>query len=400
MSSEYPDVLGDLVEARQRFEVNGVHYIPALTPKTIAPGETTHLRLWLQSCWSVPAEVAVFVHLPTGPTASFATIQRRTDVPLEPAEVGEVTIPIACGAETEPAAYSIGIKLGVKLESHGLYVRAQESGGHLGDTLLSFTTGMGLAAAMGLGYVARTEPQRQFALQVAGQAVPDPSPNLMPTYLSHWTVDDLPILGKARKLVNDQRLYILPKLARQQLYVAFLEESQERLRDADLPLHVGEALFLARILTHTVEYVLKLPDGQDAILIPAYSLAYRYNLPTNDPIFLVVRADYARIVRLAISLSFGLLHQRLKREAWSKEEQMAVADFVADRVERGGALPAEFLYLPLVLGGLLVARQTSMPGEDLTQSLALLDKARQQRSADLAENPDLVALLDQFLKTA
>jgi hypothetical protein len=29
MSSEYPDVLGDLVDARQRFEVNGVHYMLA-----------------------------------------------------------------------------------------------------------------------------------------------------------------------------------------------------------------------------------------------------------------------------------------------------------------------------------------------------------------------------------
>ena len=51
MSSEYPDVLGDLVEARQRFEVNGVHYVPALQPGTISPGETTALQVWLQSCW-------------------------------------------------------------------------------------------------------------------------------------------------------------------------------------------------------------------------------------------------------------------------------------------------------------------------------------------------------------
>ena len=37
MSSEYPDVLGDLVEARRRFEVSGVHYVMALDAPSIAP---------------------------------------------------------------------------------------------------------------------------------------------------------------------------------------------------------------------------------------------------------------------------------------------------------------------------------------------------------------------------
>jgi hypothetical protein len=115
---------------------------------------------------------------------------------------------------------------------------------------------------------------------------------------------------------------------------------------------------------------------------------------------LVVRADYARMARLATSLSFGMLRQRLNRDVWSMEEQLAVADLIADRVERGGALPAEFLYLPMLLGGLLVAAQTQMPREDLTQSLDLFAKAREQRSAALADLPELVALLDQLEQTA
>jgi len=48
MSSEYPDILGDLVEAQQRFEVNGVHYLLALEPMAIAPGETTELKVDLE----------------------------------------------------------------------------------------------------------------------------------------------------------------------------------------------------------------------------------------------------------------------------------------------------------------------------------------------------------------
>jgi hypothetical protein len=184
----------------------------------------------------------------------------------------------------------------------------------------------------------------------------------------------------------------------QALYKAFLEESQARFQDANLPLHIGEAIFLAKILTYTVRYFLELPDGHESVLVPAYVLAYRYNLPTNDPVFLLVRADYARIARLAVSLSFGMLHRRIGRDIWSMEEQLALTDLIADRVERGGTLPAEFLYLPLLLGGLMVADQVQMPGEQLEQSLDLLAKARRQRAEALAEIPELVALLDQLQK--
>ncbi len=400
MSSEYPDILGDLVEARQRFEVSGVHYVMSLDAPTVFPGQVTNLRVWLQSCWTVPIQVAIFVNLPTQPSPTFSIIQKRTDVPLGPAEVGEVTIPILCGPDTVPANYALSTKLGVKAESHGLFIRGKEAKGQLGDTLLSFNTGMALAATIGLEYTAKTQPERTFSLQVSGSPQPSPSPNLTPTYLSHWTVDDLPMYGKARQQINDQRLYLLPKLTRESLYVAFLEESQARFKDASLPLLMGEAIFAAKILTYTVEYFMQRPLGQEAVLVPAYALAYRYNLATRDPIALVVRADYARIARLAISLSFGLLRQRLNRDVWSLEEQLAVADLVADRVERGGALPVEFLYLPLLLGGLMVAGQVQMPGENLLQSLDLLAKARQQRTDSLDELPELVALLDRLEQTA
>jgi len=400
MSSEYPDVLGDLVETRQRFEVNGMHYVMTLNPMNLAPGATTNLRVLLQSCWDVPLQAAIVIQLPAQPPGAFSIIQKRTDVPLEPAEVGEVTIPIACATTTEPREYAVSVTIGAKPETRGLFIRSKEGEGELGETLLSFTTGMALATTVGLGFVARTQGEQRFLLRVEGQPQTGLAPNLIPTYLSHWTVADLTIHGKARQHINDQRLYLLPKLTSQALYMAFLEESQARFKEAGLPLQIGEALYLSKILTYTIEYFLKRTGGQDAILIPAFTLAFRYDLSTNDPVSLVVRGDYGRLVRLAISLSFGLVHQQLKRKVWTLEEQLAVAELVVDRVERGGVLPAEFLYLPLLLGGLLVAEQVQMPGEKLAQSLDLLTKAYRQRSAELAENTDLLQMVNQLVERA
>jgi hypothetical protein len=399
VSTEFPDILGDMVDARHRFEVNGVHYLMALRPPAIQPGETTILRVWLQSCWDVPVEVAIRVQLPAS-SSTLSLIQQQTDVPLQAAEVGELTIPIASAAETRAGEHSVPVTVGVKHDVPGLYVRSQTNQDRLGDTLLTFTTGLALAATIGLGYVARSQATQGLSLRVEGPPQPEPAPDLTPTFLSHWTTDDLLLQGKARQYVNDQRLYLQPKLTTRALYAAFLEESQQRFKDASLPLHIGEAIFLAKILTYAVEYFLMRPGWQDAILIPPYTLAFRYGLPTGDPLFLVVRADFARVARLACSLSFGLLRQHLKRDAWTMEEQLAVGDLLTSRVSRGGSLPAEFLYLPLVLGGLLVAAQVQMPGENLAQALDLLAEARQQRRVHLAENQELEAILDRLLQMA
>ena len=400
MSNEYPDILGDLVDAKHRFEVSGVHYIMALQPATIAPGQIANVHIWLQNCWDLPVEVALTMQLPAHPPSILSIIQTRTDVPLEAAEVGEVTIPVAANSQGAPGEYLIEVTIGVRYEQRGLYVRSQKNTGQLGDTLLAFTTGLNLAAVLGLGFVAHTCPQQQLRLHVEGSPQRGPAPDLTPTYISHWTVVDLQIQGKAQQYVNDQRLYLLPKLIRQPLYLAFMEESQARFRDASLPLQIGEAIFLAKILTYTVEYFLNRPDRQDAILVPAYGLAFRYSLPVGDPILLIARADYGRMIRLAESISFGLLRQRLGRAPWTLEEQLAVTDLVANRVELGGDLPAEFLYLPLLLGGLSVASQVQMPGENLSQSLSLLAKSYSQRVTELADNPELVAIFEQLLRSA
>jgi hypothetical protein len=397
MSSEFPDILGDLVEARERFEVSGVHYVVALEPPEIAPGETTTLHLWLQNCWDTPVKAIVTVGLPAQSVPTFSVLQTRTDVPLKAAEVGQLTLPIASTAETESGTYQLTLTFAQKSETRGLYIRSQSTEGQLGQTLLSFTTGLELASTTSVGFSARTMPEQELSLQVSGHPRSMPPADLTPTFVSNWTIDDLAFVGKARQHVNDQRLYLQPQLTRQSLYMSFLEESQARFKDASLPLHIGEAIYVSKILTFAVEYFLKQPDRQDVILVPPYMLAYRYSLPMNDPVFLIVRADYARIARLAVSLSFGLLRQRLKRDLWTDEEQLALADLISDRVEQGGILPAEFLYLPLVLGGLLVASQVQMPGEKPLQSLNSLRTARQQRAAQLAANPELVSILDRLL---
>ena len=63
-----------------------------------------------------------------------------------------------------------------------------------------------------------------------------------------------------------------------------------------------------------------------------------------------------------------------------------------------GTLPPEFLYLPLILGGLAVARELKIPEEDLPHSLQLLTQAYQDR-ADLFDE-ELALVNDLFEQLA
>jgi len=183
--------------------------------------------------------------------------------------------------------------------------------------------------------------------------------------------------------------------------MSLLEESKSIWAESGVQLRIGEAIFLARILAYTVQYFLENETRLEALMLPIYELALRNGLPTSDALWLLTQLGYVRLLRLAIALSFGLLYNHLGKEPWSQEEQVAVAEFVAESMDKGSELPVEFLYLPLMLGGLLIGSELVMPKENLAQSLRLLARAKQEREAAFdAELEDLSRIFDSLLARA
>ena len=101
------------------------------------------------------------------------------------------------------------------------------------------------------------------------------------------------------------------------------------------------------------------------------------------------------VVELAIALSFSLLGEALQREPWAPDEQRAVREYIVECLAEGATLPCEFLYLPLLLGGIIIADQVVFEGEDVTESVRLLGQAKAERG-DLFKDEDLSDLNDAF----
>jgi len=386
MTIEYPDIMGDYIDARQRFDAGGLHYICSLEPASIAPGGLTELLFLMQSSMDVPLEVALQISFPArtgrlGRSVQFETDQPELGINVAAGEVGLLRVPFKCGPDTLHGRYGIKVTFKATASGPGGRIRPLRSQGRLGRSLIRDPVGLGIAPIIGVGFVAEPQTRQILQLEVAGEPV-TPEGDLALDFESLWTTDQLPLQRKAQHEVSDRRMHILHKLTADVLYAAFWQESQSLFEGAGVSLRVGESLFLARILAYTARTFLNTGDWADALLVPIWMEALRNDLPTGDPLWVMVQVGYEHLLRLSTAISFGLIDRAMGREVWSNEEQRGVTDLLSSTVCRGqGTLPPEFLYLPLILGGLAVAKEMTLPEEDLDHSLQLLAQAYRDRAA-------------------
>jgi glutathione S-transferase len=400
---EYPDILGEVTPAGQRYEAGAVQYVCSLSRQAVASGEATELVFFLQSVVNVPMDMTLKLNVPmrTGGLRSrpsqLEVGELETTVPLKPAEVGQLRIPIQTSVETPLATYEIKLELAGTPRDSANRLRAQQSQGRLGETILRDPVGLGLASTIGVGFTAKSRNKLSFKFNVTGEGNAQEI-DLAPSFTSLWTLEDWDPQHRAGREVNERRVHIVPHLTPEAIYVPLLDAGRERFADAGIVLHVGEAISLAKILTHTIRYFMRNADLQDGLLIPIYMQAYLHDLPTDNATWLVSEVGYSRIMRLAIALSFALLESALKGQPWLLEEQRALADLVVGNLESSLPLPVEFLYLPLLMGGALVMRDLVMEGEDPRQSLQMLAQAKRERAEDFTdEAAETSELFDSLL---
>ena len=386
MAIEYPDIMGDYIDARQRFDAGGLHYICFLEPASLPPGGRTELLFLVQSVMDVPLEAALRVELPVrtgrlGRAVNFKTAQPELRVNVAPGEVGLMHVPLTCAADTPNKRYDIKVTFEAASSSSGQTIRPPSQRGRFGKSLIRNPVGLKIASTIGVGYVAKPKTQQILHVEVAGEPT-EAELDLAPDFESLWTIEDLERQNSAQHEVSERRIHILPQLSPDALFATLWHESRPLFEAASVPLRMGEAIFLARILTYTATTFLNKGDWYDALLVPMWEAAMRNDLPTTDALWVVTRVGYDRLLRLSVAMSFGLADRAMGREVWSNEEQQAVIDLLSSAVGQGqGELPPEFLYLPLMLGSLAVAKELQMPGEDLQHSLQLLIQARRDRAA-------------------
>jgi hypothetical protein len=394
---EYPDILGDLVDAKQRWEVDGVQYVVDLHPLSIAPGQVSMLSVFLQSALDASIDFQVSVDLPKRPVG-LSVAETLTKVTLRAGEAGELRIPILATPEMPAGSYAVRLDLRGKPAGRAARIRPQKAKGRMPALPIRDFVGLEIAPIVSLGHIAKMNARPNVKLTIAGAPEPPAEVELRPDFVEIWQSTGLDLQAKATREFSDRRVHIVKPLTRSVIFAAMLNESRQRFMESGVQLQMGEAICISKILTRTVELFLSDERLEDALYVPIFKRLLTADVPFDSSIWLLMKFGYEHILNLAIALSFGLLEDYRRAQIWPIEEQRAARKFITGQLAAKQTLPLDLVYAPLVLAGVLVSNLISIEGEDVPASVQAIIQAKSIRMAELAgEDDQIVDLLDELL---
>jgi hypothetical protein len=403
MTLEYPDVMNDVTDARLRFESGVVQYLAEFSWTQIAAGGVAELVLTLQNITDAPVNVAVHLELPRLtnrlkrlPQPLFEIFEPDVQLMLENGEVGQLSVPVYVCPHVPEGEYVFGIQVRSRSAAQVVRCRAERSDDRMGDIKLRHPQGLGIAPIASWGYETEKKQQQDITLVVGPAQAPAEDVDIKPQFHQVWTPQSWELIPPARQEVNARRAYLISDLVAEAVFVAFMRETQSVFSGVGVELHVGEAISIAKMLTWTVSYLMAGNESwQDCLLVPIFAYANANGQSTTDVVWIVTNLGYMHVLELAIALGFVVVEEALKRPMWDPAEQRAVREYIVRCLDSGASLPLEFVYLPLVLGGIAVAREVAFAQEDVLADLRLLAGAKAEK-AELLADPELNELHNAF----
>jgi hypothetical protein len=395
MNVNLPDVIGEYVEGPIRHVTGGVQYAGYFDPDNIAPEQVTHLFVFLQNTFNVPVAVQIKVTLPQSGglfRRSVPLLQIENPViqiNLSKAEAGLVMIPMTTTEHTKDGAHTVTLELKTSTQEKPERVRPAQSQSLLGRGFIDSAVGLNLAGTMGATFSEKSAKKVPFILNVAGKPAPaERAPRLQAKYQKIWVYDQMEQFNRVIHEINLREVKLQQELGLEPLYATLYAESTGRFADAGLPLRIGEAITLAKILTYSCQYFLSSPKRRNGLLTPIWEKAITEEINTTDVLQVIRSAGYHHILKLSIAISFGIIAKSIGRQLWPLVERQVVNSHIADSIEAGQNLEADFLYLPLLMAGVVVSNKLKLEGEDNKNTLALLQQAYEAR-ADLFADADM-----------
>jgi hypothetical protein len=387
MDVALPDIIGEYVDTPKRFETGGIQYAGYFEPAKIAPEQVTHLFLFLQNAFNRPATVNIKIGVPQtgGLFRRGRPILRVQDsiiqLKLAAAEASLLTLPVTTGEQAEKGRHPLTLEFKVLAAGHSQRVRPTKSQSNLDKSLIDSPVGLNLVSTLGADFSVKQVKNASFELEVAGNpAPPERAPKLKYAYQTIWVQDNLEIFNRAIHEINLREVKLKSELTLEALYVTLYSESTARFADVGLPLRVGEAILLAKILTYSCQYFLANSTRRNGLLVPIWERALEAEIDTTDMLQIIRTVGYYHVLKLAIALSFGIIAKAIGQQIWPLVERQVVTNYIADSIADGQELDEDFLYLPLLMAGTQICDKLRLDGEDVRQSLALMKKAYEART--------------------
>ncbi len=385
MTLTYPDILSEYIGASVRHEIDGLQYVIQMNSPSITPGDSANIFIYLQNMLDAPLNIDIKVRPPSvGRIRSQPVLRFQKEVYsllLPATEVGIMSIPFAV-ATVAPGNHTVELDFSVAHTKDARKIRAARTENPLQFLPIENYIGLDLASVVGIPYTAKNGKKTKLPLTlINAPAAESPQEALKETYSKLWDRDLGHLQQQAQRDINKNRAIILADLQNvEALFIALYAETQQRFADAGLPLRVGEAIGLGKLLTYTCHLFLKSEALQNGLLVPIWERAL-FNHYSTENIYQTVRdIGYRHIMRLSAAISFGMIQQAVGTLPWSSQERDGVQEYIVDALEDGLPIEEDFLYLPLMLAAVLILKQVRLPNEDVSATVQLVYQARKART--------------------
>jgi hypothetical protein len=220
---------------------------------------------------------------------------------------------------------------------------------------------------------------------VAPRVMPDRGTALKPTYETLWTHEAMTdeLQSVEARVEDAQRVAV--GLTRTAVYPALLEAVDERFASRGLPLHPGEAMAIAKMMTYTLDEGLAQEPGfseQESRWFRTLCqvLAHDETVEDWDRGALAVRYLFEAVLYDAVLLGFAVIQPRLKDDLGSQAERIEYANRLL--AWYAGQAPPDwsYVYLPLAMGGVVINELATLKTDNPWLMIYALREAQKGRA--------------------
>lgn len=403
----YPDALG-AIAGELRFDLGDLQAAVGVFPRGAYYNQPIEIVVILQSMIDRPLEARVEVIVPPkdkhGERIKLAALKGAAAQVLGAGEVGVLRLPVVPMLPTPPNP-ALPLEVSIKVRSKGGSSIRPPMGGAPPSVLA-----VSPFKLQALRDVEFSDPASDklgdnivVVFEVASKELPPPRGPLKPTYETLWTQD---YMREERKHISahlDHARLLAGNFSRREVYEPLMHMTSDVYALHGLALHPGEAMAIAKMLTYTLsdrsdsDPTFRMGD-QRWFQVLAQTLASDEKVARWSAGELIERYLYESTIYDATLLGFTLIRPKVRTNLGDRAERIAYANKLMRWL--AGQLEPDlvYVYLPLVLGGVVVNHLVTGADDDPWGLLEELHEAYRGRIR-LADDStqEIFDMLDKLL---
>lgn len=381
----YPDVLG-AVTGGPRIYLDKLQVAVGLSPQQAYVNQPFEAVIVLQNMVDQNMQVKIGLQLPKtdrkGDPVIIEAAKSTVTLGLTPGEVGVLRIPIVAHPPTQPGkGFPVRVAIRYRTPEPGVAVRPP--GGGAPPSVLTISP-FKLQVLREIEFTSHTWNESAEIITSYFDVVPKrialAEVDLKPHYETLWVQEHMPKeveLARAR-LPEARRLAAAAEFPSS--YPWFVTAVEERFAAREMPLHPAEAIAIAKMMAYTTDEAPTYETKWDTEATRWFHtvcqvLAHDERMLEVDRNELLATFVFDAVLYDAVLLAFQIIKTRVKEDLGDLNEQVSYATRAVAWAAGFGAPDLNYIYLPLVMGGIAVNRMVKI--SSLENPWEMLDGLRE-----------------------